>query len=242
MDKFPGELRKQFVVRPYTSPKGRACTVRCLSVVLTDEQRDWLVRWFPVTENARLKKASGLKDATLHRFAREFGLAKSQKGMHAIRVRQAAKTKKACEKNGYYDSLRGRRPSDACIEASRMMWQEIKSGKRTSPHEKLKQHSSRYRKLCAKMSENRKELIRKERQRAFYGLKRKTRLTCVVLQPYTRSQVCARYNALKKGYLVAADRSDEGGMRYDIYYDENTQRTERFEKNLKALGFTIKEW
>ncbi|MEE1004889.1 MAG: hypothetical protein UH685_06085 [Bacteroidaceae bacterium] len=242
MDKFPGELQKQFVVRPYTSPKGRACTVRCLSVVLTDEQRDWLVRWFPVTENARLKKASGMKDATLHRFAREYGLAKSQKGMHAIRVRQAAKTKKACAKNGYYDSLRGRRPSDACIEASRIMWQEIKSGKRTSPHEKLKQRPSRYRKMCAQMSENRKELIRKERQRAFYGLKRKTQLTCVVLQRYTRSQVSARYNALKKGYLVAADRSDEGGMRYDIYYDENTKRTDRFEKNLKALGFTIKEW
>lgn len=242
MDKFHGELQKKIVERPYTSKSGRACVLHSMIVVLTDEQRNWLIKWFPLIENSRLKKSSGLKDATLHRFAREFGLKKSQKGMHAIRVRQAAKTKKACEKNGYYDSLRGRRPSDACIEASRTMWKEIKSGKRTSPHELFKQRPSRYRKICAKMSENRKELIRKERQRAFYGLKRKTQLTCIVLQPYTRPQISARYNALKKGYLVAADRSEEGGMRYDIYYDENTQRTERFEDNLKALGFTIKEW
>ena len=73
-----------------------------------------------------------------------------------------------------------------------------------------------------------------------YGLERKTRLRCIVMCKYTRSQTCHRYNALRRGYYVMEDCSEQGGERYNIYYDEQTVRSEKFEKNLLKDGFSIK--
>jgi hypothetical protein len=38
------------------------------------------------------------------------------------------------------------------------------------------------------------------------------------------------------------DCSEQGGERYNIYYDKDTERAEIFERNLIADGFHIKEW
>lgn len=58
----------------------------------------------------------GIGFPTLQRFKRELGL---EKDMKAIRKQQAKDAKKICERNGYYDSLRGKAPSEACLEAIR---------------------------------------------------------------------------------------------------------------------------
>jgi hypothetical protein len=91
-------------------------------------------------------------------------------------------------------------------------------------------------------SEERKDTIRKEKRRVLYGMERKTRLRCIVMCPYTKRQVSHRYNAMKRGYIVMEDCTEQSGERYNIYYDNETSRAPIFEKNLVKDGFKIKEW
>lgn len=243
IEPFPGELTLKMVSRPFTTKTGRNGCQHIKAIVLTDEQMAWLCRWFPEVENSRLMEASGMSHSTLHRFAREFGLTKSEKGIRGIKRRQAAHIKRLCEKNGYYDSLRGRPVSEACRKATDQMWQEIREDKREHPARIMKRKNPRkYRKWMQRKSEERKETIRKETRRVLYGLERKTRLKMIILCPYTRRQVAHRYNALKRGYIVMEDCTEQGGERYNIYYDDQTQRTPIFEKNLINDGFQIIKW
>ena len=243
IDPFPGVLTAQFVDRPFITKTGKAGCQRVKAWVLTDEQREWLCKWFPEEENSRLMKTSGMSHSTLHRFAREFGLTKSPKGIKRIKKRQAAHVKRLCEKNGYYDSLRGKQPSEACRKASAQMWQEIRDGKREHPARIMKRTNPRkYRKLQQRKSQERKETIRKEMRRALYGMERKTRLKCIVLCKFTKRQVCHRYNALRRGYIIMQDSSEQSGERYNIYYDDQTERTPIFERNLQKDGFNLLKW
>ena len=91
-------------------------------------------------------------------------------------------------------------------------------------------------------SKERKETIRKEMRRVLYGMERKTRLKCIVMCKYTRRQVAHRYNALKRGYIIMDDCSEQGGERYNIYYDNETKRSPIFERNLLKDGFHLKQW
>lgn len=243
IDPFPGVLTLQFVDRPFTTKLGKAGCQHVKAWVLTDEQRAWFCKWFPEEENSRLMKASGMNHSTLHRFARELGLTKSPKGIKRIRKRQAAHIKRLCERNGYYDSMRGRHPSEACLKATAQMWQDIREGKREHPASIMKRENPRkYRKWMENRSKERKETIRKEMRRVLYGMERKTRLKCIVMCKYTRRQVSHRYNALKRGYIIMDDCSEQGGERYNIYYDNETQRSSIFEKNLLKDGFQLKQW
>lgn len=237
---FPGVLTAQTVDRPFTTKLGKAGCQHVKSLVLTDEQKEWLCKWFPEVENSRLMEASGMSHSTLHRFARQFRLTKSEKGIRGIKKRQAAHIKRVCENNGYYDSLRGRQPSEACRNATAQMWQDIRDGKREHPARILKRKNPRkYRKWMQRKSEERKETIRKETRRVLYGLERKTKLKCIVMCKYTKRQVSHRYNALRRGYIIMQDCSDQSGERYNIYYDDQTERTPIFERNLVNDGFRL---
>ena len=122
------------------------------------------------------------------------------------------------------------------------MWQEIREGKREHPTSILKRTNPRkYRKWMQRKSEERRETIRKELLRVKYGLERKTRLKAVVMCKYTRRQTCHRYNALRRGYIVMEDCSESGGERYNIYYDNQTHRSEKFENNLISDGFNVRQ-
>jgi hypothetical protein len=123
------------------------------------------------------------------------------------------------------------------------MWQDIREGKREHPFAVMKRENPRkYYDWMQRKSKERKETIRKERLRLKYGMERKTRLKSVVLYKYTKRQTSHRYNAVKRGYIVMEDCTEQGGERYNIYYDNNTQRTPLFERNLKADGFRVREW
>jgi hypothetical protein len=151
--------------------------------------------------------------------------------------------KRKCEKNGYYDSLRGRRPSDATIAGSKRMWQEVREGKREHPAKIMKrEHPRKYREYVRRKSEERKRMIRQEQMRVLYGLERKTKLKCVVMCKYTKRQINHRRSALLRGYILMEDCSEQGGERYNIYYDDETKRTPAFERNLVADGFKLAEW
>ena len=243
IDPFPGPLMRQKTEHRFKTKTGREGCQYTYTIVLTPEQEAWLRRWYPEEENSRLMKASGMSHSTLHRFAREFGLTKSPAGWKRIKKRQAAHIKRVCEKNGYYDSLRGKQPSEACRKASAKMWDEIHEGKRDHPFKIMRRKNPRkYQKCMQRKSEQRKETIRREMQRVVYGLERKTRLKCIVMYKFTSSQLNHRSNALKRGYIIMEDCSEQSGERYNIYYDELTERSALFEKNLIADGFTLKEW
>ena len=123
------------------------------------------------------------------------------------------------------------------------MWQEIRDGKREHPARIMKRTNPRkYRKWQQRKSQEYKETIRKEMRRALYGMERKTRLRCIVLCKFTKRQVCHRYNALRRGYIIMQDCSEQSGERYNIYYDDHTERTPIFERNLQKDGFNLLKW
>lgn len=206
--------------------------------VLNDEQREWFCRWFPVTENCRLAKAMKISLFKLHDFARKLGLTKSEAGMKAIKRRQTKAMAKTNHKNGCYDRKRGHPPSEATMEGNRKRWEEYRAGLRESTYETLRRRDpKKYQASMEKRSQNRRELIEKEKRRIIYGLERKTNIKVVVMKPYTRSQTHHRHNALLRGYLLDEDCSEGQPGRYVIYYDDETNRSERFEKNCIKDGF-----
>lgn len=210
-------------------------------VILNEEQEAWLVRWFPVTENKRLAKAMGISLYRLHCFAREMNLTKSEEGWQAIKRRQTKAAAKTNERNGCYDRKRGHAPSEATLEGIRRRWEEYHQGLRETPQDTARRkHPRKWKASLKKRSENRKEMIRKEKLRIIYGLERKTNLKVVVMKPYTRSQIHHRNNALKRGYLLDEDCSEGSPGRYVIYYDDETQRSAKFEANCIKDGFTFK--
>lgn len=208
--------------------------------VLNDEQREWLCRWFPTIENSRLAKAMGVSLYKLHCFARELNLTKSEAGWRSIKQRQTKAMAKTNRKNGCYDRKRGHAPSEATLQGARRRWEEYRQGLRESTYEALKRRDpKRYEDVRQMRSTNRREMIAKEKRRIIYGLERKTNLKIVVMKPYTRSQIHHRCNALKRGYLLDMDCSEGQPGRYVIYYDEETERSAKFEANCIKDGFTF---
>lgn len=227
MKKFPGEVLR------YGGSNGK-------KIHLTDEQREWLIRWYPVTENRRLAKDMGIYLNKVIAFARELGLKKSEKGLKAINRRRVKKATKTNEKNGCYDRKRGKPVSEATKAGLRRRWQKIHKGELESPITHIKSTDpKRYADLQIRKSAERKELIRKEKLRVVYGLCRKTKLKNVVLKAYTQSQSHHRCSALKRGYLLDVDCSEGNPGRYIIYYDDKTQRSKKFEENCRKDGFNI---
>ena len=92
---------------------------------ITQEQIDWLCKYFPEYENRILMKKSGMNHSLLHRLARQYGLTKSEKGMKRIIKKHAQQVKRICERNGYYESMRGKQPSPQCREANMKYQREI---------------------------------------------------------------------------------------------------------------------
>ena len=138
---------------------------------LEGELKERFCKLFPKNSNRRMMTWFGIGFSTLQRFKRELGL---EKDMKAIRKQQAKDTKKICERSGYYDSLRGKAPSEACIEAIRR-----RHAAGFCPVKQLKANNPRkYKRMLRKKSEQCKELWHKERRRAFYGLERKTPPSC----------------------------------------------------------------
>lgn len=239
IEPFPQVLTYQYIDKIYTTKTGKQGIQRVRAIVLTDEQEAWFRKWFPEVENSVIAEASGMSFNVLHKFARQYGLTKSEKGLKGIKRRQAAHIKRLCERNGYYDSLRGRQPSAAAVEATKKRWEEVREGKREHPIKAIKRKNPRrYKKMMQKRSEERKKTIQKERMRELYGLERKTKLR-LPMTKYTKRQVSHRYNALKRGYYVMLDCSESSGERYNIYYNEDTKRSDYFERNLINDGFKV---
>ena len=196
---------------------------------LEGELKERFCKLFPKNSNRRMMTWFGISFSTLQRFKREFGL---EKDMKAIRKQQAKDIKKICERNGYYASLRGKAPSEACMEATRQLFA---SG--FHPMKQLKANNPRkYKRMLRKRSEQRKELWRKERLRAFYGLERKTHLR-IPSNPMSRKAIAHKYAMIK----VCNYFADPLGDPHIICYDSETQRSAQREATAAKHGLKVVE-
>lgn len=218
--------KQKYVVPQITNKRGRT------EYILTPELADELKRLYPTTMNRDLMGLFGLSFSTLQRFKRELGLRKNDK---AIKRKHTAMVKRICEQNGYYESIKGKRPTPQCIEASRKWWAEG-----NNPKKILKENNPRkYKAMCRKQGEQRRARFAEERKRLRIGLEQNTALH-IPQFAYTRQQVSARYNAIKRGYILG-DMRERFGERYTIYWNKETERSPIFERNLDRYGLTLKE-
>ena len=216
------EAKWQVPMRP--SPKNGVS-----AYYLEGELKERFCKLFPKNSNRRMMAWFGLSFFTLQRFKREFGL---EKDMKSIIRQQAKDTKRICEKNGYYASLRGKKPSEACFDGARKLFA---SG--FHPMKQLKANNPRkYRQLMRKKSEQRKELYRKERLRAFYGLERQTNLR-IPASPLSHIASSQKYAMIKACNYFA----DPLGDPHVICYDSDTKRSARREATAAKYGLKVME-
>lgn len=212
----------------YIVPQRKHAKMHVMEYYLTPELEKEFRRLFPTTMNRRMMELFGISFTTMQRFKRELGL---QKNDTIIRKKLAKQVKKICEDNGYYDTKRGKAPSEACIEATRKRYAEG-----YHPLKELRQKNPRrYKMICKRRSERRKALIAKEKRHVSWGLSQSTSLH-LPLDVFTRKQIYHRHNALKRGYVLG-DKYEFSGERYTIFYDNDTQRSPRFEQNCINDGF-----
>ena len=196
---------------------------------LEGELKERFCKLFPKNSNRRMMTWFGIGFSTLQRFKREFGL---EKDMKSIIRQQAKDTKWICERNGYYASLRGKKPSEVCFDGARKLFA---SG--FHPIKQLKANNPRkYKRLLRKKSKQRKELYRKERLRAFYGLERQTKL-CIPDAPMSRRASAQKHAMIKFCNYFA----DPLGDPHIICYDSDTQRSARREATAAKHGLKVVE-
>ena len=196
---------------------------------LEGELKERFCKLFPKNSNRRMMAWFGISFSTLQRFKREFSL---EKDMKSIIRQQAKDTKKICERNGYYASIRGKAPSEACMEATRQLraagFHPIKQLKANNPR--------KYKQLMRKKSEQRKELWRKERLRTFYGLDRQTNLR-IPSYPLSHRAAAQKYAMIKACNYFP----DPLGDPHVICYDNETQRSARREATAAKHGLKVVE-
>ena len=193
---------------------------------LTPELEAHFVRLYPTTMNRDMMRLFGISFSTLQRFKRELGL---QKKMKTIRHKQAQLAKRICEENGYYESMRGKAPCEAAMEATRQL---RASG--WHPMQVVRKNKRRYQRLMQKRSEKRKELMRKERIRVDWGMGQNTNLH-IPYDPYGKRRTSFKSTCKRVGYIPG--NAHKPSERWIIYYTNETQRGELREKHGIALGF-----
>ena len=196
---------------------------------LEGELKERFYKLFPKNSNRRMMTWFGISYCTLQRFKRELGL---EKDMQSIRKQQAKDVKKICERNGYYDSIRGRAPSEACMEGARKLRAEG-----FHPMKQLKANNPRkYKRVLRKKSEQRKELWHKERLRSTYGLERRTALRIPIF-PLSHKASSHKHAMIKACNYFA----DPLGDPHVICYDSETQRSARREATAARHGLKVVE-
>lgn len=193
---------------------------------LTPEVEKHFRRLYPVTMNRDMMRIFGISFSTMQRFKRELGLTKNKK---VIIRKQAEVCKKVCEENGYYDSLRGKAPSEAAMEATRRLratgWH---------PMQVVRKNKRRYQRLMQQRSEKRKAAMRRDRLLIDWGLTPHHNFV-LPYDPYGRKRMTFRNCCKQVGYIPGNARIQ--AERWTIYYDQNTRRGVTREQHGVALGF-----
>lgn len=216
-----GVAKWQVPMRPH--PKAGV-----MEYFLEGEIRDKFIELFPKHSNRRIMQWFGISFSVLQRFKRELGL---EKDMRKIRREQARDAKRTCEKNGFYESLRGKKPPEAALEATRRL-----RATGFNPLKRLKEISPRrYKAALDRMGKARSELYRKERLRVLYGLERKTRLI------FTDNPMTPRASAQKHAMIKECNYFAVDDDVWAVCYDSQTLRSPRREATAIKHGLKIIE-
>lgn len=89
-----------------------------------------------------------------------------------------------------------------------------------------------------RISATMKKHFRMERFRIMSGMKQKTRCH-VVLRRFTHTQYKYRGKAYRMGYWYYIRANEASGERWNIYYNEETDRSAEFEEKLRSKGFNV---
>ena len=195
------------------------------TIVLTDEQREWLREYYPDMYNADIAKHMGFGLGTLHKFARAMGLKKSAAFMKRNWQRGVALAHKKGVSTGF----------EVQRLAAKRQWQKLKEkglsrGFAPGMPNRVR-FGKRWEEMKAKMYATRQATIARDHRRVALGLAPLTRLVVAVKK--TREEVCLRCNMKRwHGYIVM--KSDSV-----IYYDENTDRSAAQEAHAKRLGIPV---
>lgn len=170
-------------------------------VVMTDEQKIWMIRHFKHTKNEVICQRFGWSHGTMHRFARDLGLKKSGQFMKKCVDEATAASVRSHLENGTYP------PKGYVIPRS----EEFRIKKGEHRKETKKQREERIRKAAATTAAIRKL----ERGRVLFGLEQRTKLK---VRKSPGRVLSLRYNLKKRGYII-----ERGSI--VAFYDENTQRS-----------------
>ncbi len=194
---------------------------------MTPEIEKHFRKLYPITMNRDMMRLFGISFSTVQRFKRQLGL---EKKMRTIRRKQAAIAKEINERNGLYERLRGKPLSEACMKAS--------AEKRASGWHPLKglshRNNRKYHRIMKKRSENRKELMRKEKMRVEWGMEQHTKLN-IPYDPYGRKRSVFKNTCRRVGYIPGNPHKPE--ERWIIFYTPETKRGAIRESNGEKLGF-----
>lgn len=98
----------------------------------------------------------------------------------------------------------------------------------------------RYKNMHKLSIEKRSRTLRAEVLRVMSGMK-KTTNRYVITKRFSCSQVKVRRKALEYGYWYYKNADDTTGLRWNVYYNADTNRSEEIEEKLKAAGFRVLE-
>ncbi len=199
----------------------------CLTYVLEGETQRMFRKLWPIHSNRRIAEWFGLSFSTIQRLAKSEGLKKNMKAIHKEHGRDV---KRICETNGYYDSLRGKRPSEACLEATRR-----KRAEGFHPFKRLKEkHPRRYAKLVAERGAHLHELREKEKMRLRWGFEQKTKLR-VSVEPLPHRASAQKHLMIKHCNYFAVE-----GHSSWVCYDNETRRSARREATAIKHGLQVR--
>lgn len=99
------------------------------------------------------------------------------------------------------------------------------------------EHYKNTRKLAAKKLSR---TLRAEVFRVMSGMRKRTS-RYVVVKRLSGPQTYIRRKALEYGYWYYKNADDTSGLRWNVYYNADTNRSEKIEERLKAAGFRVLE-
>lgn len=85
-----------------------------------------------------------------------------------------------------------------------------------------------------------KRMRKMERFRIASGIALETKWH-TTLRPFNSRQTSLRHDALKRGYWYYQRVPESNPLRWNIYYDSKTNRSERFERRIRNNGFNLVE-
>lgn len=193
---------------------------------LEGEVKEKFFELYPTHTHPELMQLFGVSFATIARFAKHYGL---QKNMEVIKRKRIKAIKKTCTENGYYASLRGRRPSEASIEATK----RIRAAGFSPLAEFKKKNPKKFKRMCQTWSEKRKDLVRRDRLRMEYNLPRLSKLR-LKLKPLSHAVCCQKANMIrKKNYFADPDHTEW------VCYDSKTDRSPQMEATAHKHGLYV---